>query len=137
MGYQKQPMAICDVTQGGIWGCCLGGTKCQKNMGGGGVGQGSIFEVQSSMARELSKVGGWTVTRWKRSRWVRAPVGLHFSFILVWIKGSLHLLGSQEKHVVQHPVGLFALDPSRTPGPCQPVGDGTLALTISCLYSPS
>lgn len=139
MGYQKQPMAICDVTQGGIWGCCLGGKKCQKNMGGGRAGQGSTFLGEISAQPGIS-IGGRmdTGTPWQRSRWVWAPLGLHFSFILVWIKGALHLLGSQEKHASPCPVGLFALDPARTPKPMPASAKGySDSLSSSHLHSPS
>ena len=40
---------------------------------------------------------------WKRSYWVQIWAGLHFRFIFVWIKGALHWLGSQGKHVAPGP----------------------------------
>lgn len=45
-------MAICDVTKRGIWGCCLGSKKCQKNMRRGCGGVREIFVGEMSVARQ-------------------------------------------------------------------------------------
>lgn len=79
-------------------------------MRGGWGGRRESFLGEVSMARPPLIVGERAVGWWKGSCWVQIWAGLHFSFIFVWIKGALHLLGSQEKHVAPCPVGLFALD---------------------------
>lgn len=44
MGYQRQPMALRDVTKGGIWGGCLGGKNMSKEYGRGwGQDEGECF----------------------------------------------------------------------------------------------
>lgn len=83
------------------------------------------------MAGQPHRLENWAVGWRKRSCWVQIWAGLHFSFIFVWIKGALHRLGSQEKHVAPCPVGLFALDSSRMQSPCQPVRDGIRTLTVA------
>lgn len=83
--------------------------------------------------------GRWRRGPWgggKRSYWVQIWAGLHFRFIFVWIKGALHSLGSQEKHVAPGPVGLFASDLTRTPGPCQPVRHGFRTPAIAFAAAP-
>jgi hypothetical protein len=60
----------------------------------------------------LGKPAGWRMDYGQRKRLcsLQRWAGLLVSFILVWIKGALHLLGSQEKLVASYPVCLFALN---------------------------
>lgn len=87
MDTRSKPMAIHDVTQGGIWGCCLGG-KNVKRIWERGEGRTREPLFRWNSCRPGTSIGGRMDIGmpWQRSRWVWAPLGLHFSFILVWIK---------------------------------------------------
>ena len=117
-------MAICDVTQGGIWGCCLGGKKCQKNMGGG-AGQGSTFLGEISARPGTSVGGGWSRGPCGRGH---AGSGLLSAYIsvLFWCGlRELYICWAHKKSMCFHVLSacLLWIHPGR-PSPCQPVGKG-------------